>query len=315
MGTRRAKAIAVHPGVELSGVEDLELGRAQSLGRVVGCAAFDSLDSLLSTSKPDAAFICVPNLAHAEYAVKCLSAGCHVFCEKPLARNPAEARQVLDASRVADREVQVGSNLRWFGNVLKAKELIDSGILGRILFARGWIGHDGWVLRDEPWSRELTKIGGGTMIDNGPHILDLLMWFLGDIRRGTGHRSTRLHSLVAPQEDNFFAVLETSTGVPLMVQSSWTEWSGYLYLEVYGESGSICVDCRGQTSSTSLRPRLGPASNFDFSAEGPVSFQRETNSFLDCILEGKRAFPSASDGLRVLEIIDGLYRSAPLPPL
>jgi predicted dehydrogenase len=304
MGRRRANAIVV----------DSDETRARSLAHDSKCEFLTDYEKIPGRPEVDCVVLCTPNNLHLPLSLRFLGQGQDVFCEKPLALTVTEGRSIVQQVERAHAIFQVGANVRHFGNVKMAKQLLGEGQIGRVLFARGWVGHDGWVLREEPWARENPAMGGGSLIDNGPHIVDLVRSILGELHPVSGYASCQFHKLDQGREDNFIALLSGPNGEPVSIQCSWTDWSGYLYLEVYGTTGSICVDNRVGRATVTLRPRDRKEEIHDFTAEGPVSFQREIDYFIGCIIGRSNPEPDASDGLRVLEIITGLYQSAASQP-
>ena len=129
--------------------------------------------------------ICTPNKFHKDIIIAALNAGKHVFCEKPLARNFKEAQEIYEISKKTNKVVQVGSNHRYFESVKYAKKLVDQGVIGEVLSFNGRIGHNGERLKDTWfWKKEIS--GGGTLLDNGCHLLDLSRYFMGNFNKGTG---------------------------------------------------------------------------------------------------------------------------------
>jgi len=250
--------------------------------------------------------VAVPNKWHLETVVASLEAGKHVFCEKPLARNPDEARAMVAAADRAGKTLKTGSNLRFFPSLLKAKELLDARAIGDLLFLRSWIGHDGWVR--QRWFADPDVSGGGTFLDNGCHVLDIARWFMGEVRSCTGAVQTGLWP-VQPLEDNGFGIFEMAGGTAT-IQASWTEWAGYMYMEVYGKEGFVRIDNRGANCRTTLGDRSGKEEVFDFSAEPADSYQREMDEYVSAIHAGRQPIPSGSDGMRAVEMAWSVYESA-----
>lgn len=238
-----------------------------------------------------------------------LAAGCHVFCEKPLAVSVEDAREMVASARESGRQIQVGSHLRYFANVKKAKELLDGGAIGNALTFRGMIGHDGWNLGHDSWFRNANLSGGGTFIDNGPHLLDIARWMMGEIVSGTGLIQTGRRE-IAPLEDFGVGIFRTTRGQTITIQSSWNEWDGYFAFEIYGEAGLIRVDNRGQRSTTELIFRDKNRQFFDYSELPPSSYDEEVDTFIDALRTMRPSSPSGEDGQRVVEMVAAVYRGA-----
>jgi len=252
--------------------------------------------------------VSLPNKFHTQTCISALENGKHVFCEKPLAKNPEEALMIVETAIKNNALVKVGSNTRLFPNVQKAKELIENGSIGRLLFLRGWIGNAGKHLKNS-WYSDYEMIGGGTFLDNGCHLLDLTRWFLGEVGECKGYVGTSFWP-ISPLEDNGLGIFKTLDGKLAFVQSSWTEWSEYMYVEVYGTEGYVRIDNREQSAKTILKQKDGEESVFDYSLENRQSYWLEFQKFLKDIQEARQPLPSGYDGLRVVQMVKGIYESS-----
>lgn len=307
MGHRRARAIVENPNAELVCVADTHTEYADSLAKELGCEV-GSIYEAISFPYTDVVVVSTPNKFHCKNAINAMNHSKNVFCEKPLATTVLDARQMLNVSHINDVSLKVSSNIRYFGNVLKAKELMDKGTIGDVLFLRGWVGHGGWNLKPDSWFVDQEIIGGGTFIDNGCHLLDIVRWYFGDVKECIGYRTT-LHHELKGIEDNAMAILITESGKPMFIQSSWTDWNGYLYLELYGTEGVIIIDSRGSNASCTIKYE-GHDEVYDYSREPRVSFKKEMDDYIDLLERGYVLPPTGEDGLKVLEIIHGVYRSS-----
>jgi predicted dehydrogenase len=306
MGRRRARTIVEHPLARLMCVADVNEEDARGIASEHGVPHFASYKEVVAQLDVDCVVVAVPNKWHSDAVVASLEAGKHVFCEKPLARNPDEARAMVAAAGRTGKTLKTGSNLRFFPSVLKAKELLDARAIGDLLFLRSWIGHDGWAQRR--WFADPEVSGGGTFLDNGCHVLDIARWFMGEVRSCTGAVQTSLWP-VHPLEDNGFGIFEMAGGTAT-IQASWTEWAGYMYMEVYGKDGFIRIDNRGATCLTALGDRSGKEVVFDFSSQPADSYQREMDDYVSAIHDGRQPLPSGSDGMRAVEMASSVYESA-----
>jgi len=141
--------------------------------------AFESVDELLDAATADAVYVATPNKEHAPLTVRCLEAGLHVFCEKPMAMNAAEAEQMIEAARRNDRKLSINFSYRENGKARAIRALAEAGELGGVYFARtGWIRNRGIPL-GSGWFGNRELAGGGPLIDLGVHRIDLALWFMG----------------------------------------------------------------------------------------------------------------------------------------
>jgi predicted dehydrogenase len=307
MGRRRMRTIVGHDDTELVCVVDVNEQDASSAAKEFNCPYHQDYTDVLLRPDVDCVIVSVPNKWHRESVISALDAKKHVFCEKPLARNPEEAEAMVGAAARNRVTLKVGSNLRFFPNVLKAKELLDRGAIGELLFLRSWIGHDGWAVGG--WFTKQDIAGGGTFLDNGCHVLDIARWFLGKMKSCMGVVKTSLWP-IAPLEDNGFGIFETVGGKTAVIQASWTEWAGYMYMEIYGTEGYIRIDNRGRNCHTILGHCKGDEEVFDFSALPANSYQVEFDHYVRAILMGDQPQPSGYDGLRAVQMAWGVYESS-----
>lgn len=309
MGVRRMQTIVDSPDAELICVSDVKLADAEAAAARFDVPYHRDHQDVGGRSDVDAVIVCVPNRFHLEVTKHLMASGKQVWCEKPLAGTPDDAWQMVETAIESRVNLKTGSNLRHFPTVTKAKDLLDAGAIGRPLFARGWIGHEGWQTQGT-WYSDPDMIGGGTMLDNGCHLFDLTRWFLGEVVACTGVVDTRMWD-VAPLEDNAMAILSTQTGVPVFLHASWTEWRGYSYFEIYGSEGSVEIDNRNPASRTVFRPRSGGQEEvYDYSSEPPTSYVDELHDYLSCMEAGRSAAPTGYDGLRAVQLAWAVYESA-----
>lgn len=307
IGGTRMKTISLNPDLRLvvacDVVEDLAKKRASEFQ----CEYETDYERVISRGDVDCVVVSTPNKFHAPISIAALGAGKHVICEKPLARNPAEARGMVEASKKAGRILKTGFNHRHFRNVLKARELFDSGIIGNTTFLRARTGHGGGehMLRSWFWNKEMA--GGGTFLDNGVHVLDLARWFLGEIKEAKGYAETLYWPIEI--EDNGFGLFKTIDGKVASIQSSWTEWFGYMYIELYGDEGYIYIDNRN-CAKTECGKRGGERIVYDFSGMQDESWKLELNEFVSAVQANRRPLGDGYDGLRAIEMAYAIYESS-----
>lgn len=306
MGLRRMKSIIDHPDTDLICVADSDHEKARQAA-LESKAEPVTIHEAITRPDLDCVVISVPNKFHPETVVPALEHGKHVWCEKPLARNPEEALQMVRASIASSAFLKTGSNLRYFPSVQKAKALLDNAAIGEVLFARGWIGNAGWQLKS--WYSDPDAIGAGTFLDNGSHLLDIYRWFLGEPLECVGY-STTTYWPIDPLEDNAMGVFKFSNGRLASLHSSWTEWAEYMYVEIYGKEGYIRIDNR-LPSCTAIHGRKdGPAEVFDFSREPPQSYALEFDDFVKCVRSRRKPLPSGYDGFRAVQMAYAVYESS-----
>lgn len=238
-----------------------------------------------------------------------------VFCEKPLAKNPYEAKQMVDAAKRNNVILKTGSNLRFFPSVLKAKELLSQDTIGDLIHFRSWIGNDGEQVKY--WFNDFETTGGGTFLDNGAHLLDLSRMFLGEVEECVGYTQLAYWQDKIQSEDNAYGLFKFHGNKYAFIQSSWTEWLGYMYGELYGKRGYIQLDNRISGNKLTVFNKKEAPQIFDYSSLSPqspllppASYDYELRDFIKAIKEKKEPRPNGYDGMRAVQMAYAVYESA-----
>ncbi len=182
-GLKRLKSILRNKEIaEIKYIVDVDSERAKNISREYGIE-YVTFDELVNKGDYDVAIIATPNAYHEELALKLLERRKDVWCEKPMTINIDSARRMVMKSIESGAILKVGSNPRYFPNVRKAVELIRDGYIGdKVLFFRGWIGNEGLHLLSKDWYVRKELIGGGgTLLDNGVHLIDLIRYLINEI--------------------------------------------------------------------------------------------------------------------------------------
>lgn len=311
-GSLRAAAIESVEGAEVIVCTDTLKERADNLAARFG--ADSSTDWRGSIARPDvdAVVIATSNNLHAAIALAAAQAGKHILCERPIARNPSEAAQMVGAAREYRVRFKTGFSRRYNPAVLKAKSLVDEGQIGRMLFVRGRTGRGGYRERPTAWMVDCELSGGGTLLDNGMDLIDLCRYFMGDIVEVMG-RSSSMMLPIEPCEDNVFAIMATSEGRTAVIHSSWTDWEGYLQMEISGTEGYIRLDYDNSTVAIGLRPGeigAGLEEVFDLSLEPDRSLAMEVEELILAVKEDREPMGSGHDGQEALAVAHAVYKSS-----
>jgi predicted dehydrogenase len=227
-------------GRRLSAVSDLDAARAVQVA--AGSAVECDWRALIARPDVDAVIVSTPPSLHAEMTIAALRAGKHVLCEKPLARTVEECRAMTAAAAESGRFLATGFNYRFYPSVLKARELLDAGMIGRVVQVRSYTGYSA-TAHNHPWLHDAEVMGGGSLRDNGIHLLDLTCYFLGDVAEMQGATSGAVWGFPGC-EDNGCVVLRNRRGAIATAQATWNEWRGYRFqIEITGERGTIELSC------------------------------------------------------------------------
>ena len=352
MGRIRSLSARAHPQSEVVGVVDTIVEHARSLAAETGCPADTDWQKLVEREDVDAIVVATPHKYLAPITTAALNAGKYVFCEKPGARNATEAEVVLKAAyhNWPPREpksgvclesqdstrLTVGFTLRHYPAIVRAHDLIAAGVIGEPMYVRARYGHGGRPDYDLEWRGDPEMAGGGELLDQGIHLIDLSRWFLGEFEQvfgsvGTYFWGSRQNSLNRNLEDNAFLSLRTEAGRIAWLHASWTQWKNMFSFEIYGEDGSLQINglCGHygpqQLQIARRRSQGGPpeVQEMDFASSGKQSAQddvwtQEWAAFVSSVLDRKKAENGNSgvapacglDAWEALKIVDAAYEAS-----
>lgn len=322
MGQIRCRNVAAHPDLVLAAISDPH--RSAEI-QTVGAPVFDRWQDMVGPDI-DVLFVCTPNHLIPDVAVAALKAGQHVFCEKPPGRNLRDVQRIREAEESNPGcTLLFGFNHRHHPGITDAKAIIDSGSLGEILTLRGMYGKGGGYDYHTSWRNDPSVGGGGILLDQGIHMLDLFRLFVGEFVEVRGMRGITLFDV--PVEDNALVMLRTSRGQLAQLHSSATSWKHTFRLEIGCERGYVTIS--GLLSKTGSygretllvgrRPAPGERAAIGNPREETTyydvdpSWDAEVAHFVECIQQGKPVEQGTSiDALRVMEIVDQVYAQSPL---
>jgi predicted dehydrogenase len=281
--------------------------RARDFGERFGVETGADWQAVVGRPDVEMVVVATSNDMHAPVSIAALRQGKHVLCEKPLARNPAECEAMVQAAEEGGALLKTGFNHRYSHQTWKAHELFEAGEIGEIIFARGRTGHGNGEALSQRWFGKFELSGGGTFLDNGVHLLDLSRWFMGDFVEATGYVSTHLPAL-GQCEDNGFGIYKTAGGRICQLQSSWTQWRGYLFLEIFGTRGALLINY--DDSSCTLIRRGREATVFQFSGVADRSWEREIEELIAAAREGRQPLANGYDGWQAVRMAYAVYESS-----
>ena len=295
---------------------DLEISRAEELVAATGHGrATADVDDALHDSAVDAVVVSTLNSSLAPIARKAIVAGKHTLIEKPAGVSVAQIDELIELSHEHGVQVRVGYNHRFHPGLLKARELIDAGAIGPLMFLRGRYGHGGRLGYDREWRADPKLSGGGELIDQGVHLIDLAHWFLGEFSRVEGHVETYYWDM--PVDDNAFLSLRTATGQTAWLHVSCSEWKNLFSLEIYGRDGKLQIDGLGgsygleRLTFYKMLPKMGPpeTTTMDF-PDGDKSWSLEMQAFLEDIQQMRTPVPGLKEARAALEVVEKIYGSS-----
>jgi len=307
IGNRRAAASQNVDGVSLTIGVDVVEGSARAFGEKFGCEWSTDWETAVTRDDVDLVIVATANQFHAPVSIRAMDAGKHVICEKPLARNPDECKDMVAAAERNGVKLKTGFNHRYSHQTWKAYELFQEGAIGKILFARGRTGHGNAEGLSQRWFGDFECSGGGTFLDNGVHLLDLSRWFMGEFVEAMGYVHTTLPAL-GKCEDNGFGVYKSTDGRICQLQSSWTQWKGYLFLELFGEKGALLINYDDQ--SCTLVRRGAEATVWQFAGVPDRSWEREIEEIIAAARENREPLANGYDGWQAVKMAYAVYESS-----
>ena len=314
VGRRRAATAHAHPASTVTLIYDERPSAAAELATVYGATVAASREELIEADI-DIAVVSTTHDALAPISTAALLAGKHVLCEKPLGRNPREARPAVVAAERSGRVLKVGYNHRYHPAIQKLHAVCTTGEIGPLLSIRARYGHGGRPGYDREWRTNPERAGGGELLDQGAHLIDLAKWLLGDFAEVTGYAET--HFWDSPVEDNAYGLFRTTTGQIASLHASWTQWKNLFSFEVFGRDGYVCAEGLGGAYGPERaivgrrNPRGGAPDSecFDYPDEDR-SWELEWADFLRGLAGAGVPHSLGREALETLEWIYRLYRAA-----
>ena len=292
IGGKRAEALGSDV---LVGAYDIDHAASGRLSETFGGAACRSMEELLETG-PDVVVVSAVHDQLASLSCAALQAGCHVLVEKPAGIGVADVDRIRQAASSAGKMVKVGFNHRFHAGIARAIAEARSGEFGDVLFLRARYGHGGRLGYEKEWRADPARSGGGEIVDQGMHLLDLSYWLFGELPVHSSLLRTQFWD--APVDDNAVLVLGEPGGVGnrspwALLHASWTEWKNMFSLEVTCERAKWAVDgLVGSYGAQELRiyrmrPELGPPDVEHVTyPDRDLSWEREWRHFREAIVSG-----------------------------
>ena len=316
IGQKRAKTLTGKG--QLIACVDQVYDKAKQLSQLFpDCTPYTDWREMMN--RPDIQIVMIATLhsSLAEIALAAVKAGKHVLIEKPGARKSIELEPIIEAAKISGSLVRVGFNHRYHRAFRKARELVDQDALGDLMFIRARYGHGGRIGYDKEWRATPELSGGGELIDQGVHLIDLARWFLGDFSEIDGHAHTYYWNM--PVDDNGFLLLKTPKKQVAFLHASCTEWKNLFSFELYGQKGKIDINGLGgsygieRIAYYKMLPEMGPPETSIW--EYPMlddSWDIELTEFIDDIKYNRQPAVNLQDAHAALKIVETIYRKSGL---
>lgn len=334
-GRIHAEALATLPESELVAVCDGCPERAREFAGEFGGKAYAYVSEMLESARPEAICVCTPHPLHAEPAALALRAGIHALVEKPLAATLADCDKMLAAAKASGASLSVISQRRWFEPVARVKAAIDAGKIG--MPALGVVGMFNWrdpsYYQSDPWRGRWATEGGGVLVNQAPHQLDLLQWFMGEIVEISGSWTNINHATVEVEDTAVSIVRFKSGGLGSIVASLAQKPGLFTHVHIHGSNGaSVGVETdRGASFIAGVSPITEPPLNDLWNIPGEEArlatfrdvdrnrFARidaashyhaiQIGEFLRSIIESRPPAVTGEDGRTVVAMFTAIYRS------
>ncbi|MFE5319816.1 Gfo/Idh/MocA family protein [Paenibacillus sp. NPDC056579] len=313
---RHIPEYAANPNVELVAFVDIIKDRAEHYASQYGAKAYTDYNEMLKAEKPDAVSVCTPNALHATVSIAAANAGAHVLVEKPMATTEAEGLAMIEAARNNNVYLMVGHNQRLMPPHAKAKEILQTGRLGKVITFRTSFGHpgpEGWSVdgRDSWFFRKEEAIMGA-MGDLGVHKSDLIRWLLDDEVVDIAAFVGTIHKEGTDVDDNATCVVRMQSGVIGTLVASWTYYKG-------GDNSTV-LWCENGVMKIGTHPddqvivELRNGSVEKYKVGAMATNEKQTTSgvideFVNCLVTNTPPSISGEEGLKSLKVILAAFES------
>ncbi len=288
---------------ELIAVCDIDVDAANQLAEKHGAAAYGSLLHMLDDATIDAVIICTPPSLHAEHVVACAEQGLHIICEKPVSTNVETAMNMIAVAQQQNVVFTMASKFRFVDDVIAAKKLLEAGIIGElVLFENAFTGKIDMTGR---WNSNPEISGGGVLIDNGTHSLDIIRYFLGQLVRIKAVECQRIQDLIV--DDTVRVFVENDSGIVGNIDLSWSINKGLpTFISLFGTEGTLHV---GWQESKYKRDDQSDWTVFGNGYNKTLAFTNQIENFVESIRGNTELVVKSEDAIASVEAVEAAYQS------
>ena len=308
IGEKRALSI---PSQNIHTVCDTDTNQAKKLAKKVNANFTNNYNDIINSKDIDIIIISTPNYLIKEIAIKALNSKKHVLSEKPLGKNVVESKEMTECANKNNKILYTGFNHRFHPSILKAKELIDSSIIGDILHIHGHYGHGGRPGMEKEWRMDPALSGGGELLDQGVHLIDLALLFKGIPNKVFG--TTGQLAWKSKVEDSASFMLLYEDNINLLFSVGWIYWKNKFEFNIYGSNGFLSINGLGGSYGKekltlgirNMKGGIPEIQNFSFS-ENDNSWKKEWKFFKELIVKKEQS----DNGYQANLIVDAIYTSS-----
>ena len=285
IGLKRAYALNKK---QILGCYDIDKDKSKFFSKEFNCKSYKNENELIFDKRIKVLFICTFHNSLKKFLLKGISSKKHILVEKPGAKNLSQILYILKKLKKTEKiKIHVGYNHRFHPSIILAKKLINSNNIGSILYIRARYGHGARLNYDKEWRMNRKISGGGELIDQGSHLIDLSRLFLGEFVSVKSSLRKYFWKSDGKVDDNAFLILSTKKNKIAFLHCSCTEWKNKFSFEIFGEKGKIEINGLGKSYGTEnltlykMRKRMGipTIKNWKFSNKKDMSWKSEINDF------------------------------------
>lgn len=307
------RSIALPKGIKLTTVCDINTTSGKLFARKHGCVFEKNWENVVNDKNIDVIIIATTNNSLVPIALGAMKNKKHVLLEKPGARNPEEFKKLLSAQKKNKIVARIGYNHRWHPAIMKAKEIIDSKKYGPVMFIRARYGHGARVGYGKEWRFEPKIAGGGELLDQGCHLIDLANFYVGEMNTAIGFTEKMFWS--KKLEDNAFFILRNKKGQVAHLSASCTEWKNIFVFEIMLKRAKIQINGLGRSYGKEtitlykMKPEMGPpdVEEIDF-IEEDLSWKLENEEFFDAIKKKDFSDKKLKEGYYAIKKVFDIYK-------
>jgi len=313
MGRIRHQAIDEVGGAEVIAISEPSIGAAYETTPNL------THEEIIKHPDMDAIIVCTPNFLNKDLTIRALNAGKHVFCEKPPCFTGKDMEEIIGAEKASGKKLMYGFNHRHHDSIIRMKEIIDRNEYGRVLWMRGRYGKSVTDDYFHEWRAKKELAGGGILLDQGIHMLDLFLYLGGDFDTVKSEISNLYWKLEV--EDNAFVILKNSgTGMVANLHSTMTQWRHLFSLEIFLEKGYMVLNglitssmsYGEETLSIAKNRSTAPAATWKDEVKTQYlnnnSWRYEMEHFFNALKNGHTVqIGNSTDALKLMRIIDKVY--------
>jgi predicted dehydrogenase len=312
----KKRLVGLPTGSKLVVACDTDLARAEALVKTaLSGRAVSDFNQAIADPQVECVIVATINSALAEISAAAIRAGKHVLVEKPAGISATQIDALIALAKKHNVSVRVGFNHRYHPAFIKAREIFDSGVMGELMFIRARYGHGGRIGYDKEWRADPKLSGGGELIDQGIHLIDLASWFLGDFTKVEGHAATYFWNM--PVDDNAFVSLQTAQGQTAWLQVSCTEWKNLFSFEIYGRHAKLHIEGLGGSYGVEklvhyqMKPEMGIPDTKVYEFPGAdESWRRELNQFEEDVQSQRMSDAGLREAKAALQIVEHIYKQS-----